>query len=174
MSLTVTRVAPPSPSAIEDWYAGADLLDSYAITLPAEVSHDLAVLTRALFNRPPAWVRGLLRMRDAIVGGLGIKTTVAIGQAGAIDGRDRIGFFPVFARSPSEIILGEDDRHLDFRASVLMLADDGAGSRRLIVTTVVRCHNLLGQAYLRVIQPFHVLIVRSNLGRLVLPAGGKR
>lgn len=166
MTLPVTRVAPPSPSGIEDWYEGADLLDSYAVTLPAGASDDVGVLATALFSALPLWTRGLLRLRDEIMRPLGVKTTAEIAKAGAVDGRDRIAFFPVIARSPSEIILGEDDRHLDFRASVLLQADAGAGSRTLVVTTAVRCHNRLGRTYLSVIQPFHVLIIRSNLGQL--------
>lgn len=165
MRLAVTRVDPPPMSMIADWYRGADLLDSYAITLPPDASDDLATLTRALFNSPPLWLRGLLRLRDQIVGTLGIKTTAAIRDAGAVDGRDRIGFFPVLGCAAHEIILGEDDRHLDFRASVLLLPDD-SGARRLVATTAVRCHNLFGRTYLAVITPFHVLVVRSNLSRL--------
>ena len=166
MSLHVTRVAPPSPSAIEDWYDGADLLDSYAVTLAPGASDDVAALATALFSTLPLWTRGLLRLRDEIMRPLGVKTTAEIARAGAVDGRDRIAFFPVIQRSASEIILGEDDRHLDFRASVLVQTDEDAGTRRLVVTTAVRCHNLLGRAYLSVIAPFHVLIVRANLGRL--------
>lgn len=165
MRLTVTRVDPPPMSAIADWYRGADLVDSYAVALPHTAPEDLTTLARALFNRPPAWLRGLLRLRDQIVGPLGAKTTTAIRKAGASDGRDRIGFFPVLGRSEHEIILGEDDRHLDFRLSVLLPEDD-AGGRRLVATTAVRCHNLLGRIYLWVIKPFHVLVVRSYLSRL--------
>jgi hypothetical protein len=170
MRLAVTRVDPPPTSAIADWYRGADLLDSYAITLPHGAPQDLATLSRALFDRPPLWLRGLLRLRDQIVGPLGVKTTAAIREAGATDGRDRIGFFPVLGRSEHEIVLGEDDRHLDFRASVLLL-EDARGARRLVATTAVRCHNRLGRSYLAVIKPFHVLVVRSNLGRLGLGLG---
>jgi hypothetical protein len=155
-------------SAIEAWYRGADLIDSYAVTLPPAMSEDLAKLALALFNRPPLWIQGLLRLRDQLVSPFGVKTTSEIRTAGATDGRDRIGFFPVLERSASEIILGEDDRHLDFRASLLVQADDRTGSRRLILTTAVRCHNLFGRTYLRAIKPFHVLVVRSNLRRLQL------
>jgi hypothetical protein len=35
----------------------------------------------------------------------------------------------------------------------------------LIATTAVRCHNLLGRAYLWMITPFHHLVVRAKLGR---------
>lgn len=172
--MNVLRVAPPPTSAIADWYRGADLLDSYAVTLPEGVSDDPAELARALFSRQAFWIRGLLRLRDRLVAPLGVKTTTQIRAAGARDGRDRIGFFPVVGRSASEIILGEDDRHLDFRASVLVQADVGAGTRRLVVTTAVRCHNLLGRAYLHAISPFHVLIVRLNLARLQSGGGFER
>jgi hypothetical protein len=165
MTLNVTCVTPPPLSAIADWYRGADLLDSYAVSLSSGMSGDPATLARALFERPPVWILGLLRLRDGLVAPLGLKTTTDIGNAGVVDGRDRIGFFPVIERSPREIVLGEDDRHLDFRASVLVLADDGRGPRRLVVTTAVRCHNLLGRGYLRLITPFHGLVVRSNLRR---------
>jgi hypothetical protein len=173
MRLAVTRIDPPPMSAIADWYSGADLLDSYAVTLPHAAPEDLTLLTQALFNSPPLWLRGLLRLRDQIVAPLGIKTTTTIREAGATDGRDRIGFFPVLGRTAHEIILGEDDRHLDFRASVLVRTDD-RGARRLVATTAVRCHNLLGRTYLAVIRPFHVLVVRSNLSRLGLGLDGLR
>jgi hypothetical protein len=45
-------------------------------------------------------------------------------------------------------------------------------TRRLIVTTAVRCHNRLGLAYLGLIKPFHVVVIRSNLARL--QAAGSR
>lgn len=167
MRLTVTPIDPPPMSAIADDYRGADLVDSYAVTLPQAAPEDVTTLARALFNRPPLWLRGLLRLRDQIVGPLGVKTTTAIREAGARDGHDRIGFFPVLGRSENEIVLGENDRHLDFRVSVLLQRDE-RGARRLVATTAVRCHNLLGRTYLWVIKPFHVLVVRSYLGRLGL------
>lgn len=166
MKQAVTRVDPPPSSSIKDWYRGADLLDSYAVALPSAGPDDPAKLAEMLFGNSPAWIRALLRLRDRLVAPLGVKTTADIRAAGASDGRDRIGFFPVLGRSPSEIVLGEDDRHLDFRASILVDDDNPARSRRLVVTTAVRCHNLLGRTYLRVIKPFHVLVVRSYLGRL--------
>ena len=170
MKLAVRRVASPPESAIEGWYRGADLLDSYAVTLPAGASEDVATLAARLFDRPPLWIRSLLRLRDQLMGRLGVKTTSEIRTAGPRDGRGRIGFFPVHARLPHEIVLGEDDRHLDFRASVLLQIDERTAVRRLVVTTAVRCHNRLGRVYLIVISPFHVLIVRSNLSRLMTGA----
>jgi Protein of unknown function (DUF2867) len=64
-----------------------------------------------------------------------------------------------------ELILGEDDRHLDFRLSLLLRArPDGSGDE-LVATTVVRCHNALGRMYLALIAQFHRLVVITNLSR---------
>jgi hypothetical protein len=59
-------------------------------------------------------------------------------------------------------VLGVDDRHLDFRASVLLRRADN----RLAITTAVRCHNLLGRLYLASILPFHILVAADVLRRL--------
>lgn len=159
----VRAVQPPADSAIAPLYAGADLLDAFAIALPTEATGDIARLTHAVLARPAGWARVLMRVRDAVMAPLGVKTSKAIAQ-GERDG-GHIGFFPVIARSEREMIVGEDDRHLDFRASTLLReAADGQG-RELVVTTVVHCHNLLGRSYLVAIEPFHRLIVRANLAR---------
>ncbi len=61
-------------------------------------------------------------------------------------------------------MLGEDDRHLDFRTAVTLVHEQ---ERRLLVsTTSVRCHNSLGRLYLATIRPFHIKIVRLGLERL--------
>jgi hypothetical protein len=75
-----------------------------------------------------------------------------------------IGFFPVLSKSAGEMVMGGDDRHLDFRVAVLVRAD-APGGRELVVVTVVHCHNRLGRTYLAVIAPFHRTILRANLER---------
>ncbi|WP_188762045.1 DUF2867 domain-containing protein [Sandarakinorhabdus glacialis] len=150
-------IVPPSGSALAPGYAGADLVDAYAIALPADATRDIEALARAILTHPPAWVGTLMLLRDAIMGRLGIKTAGQLRTRG--DRRDRIDFFPVVSRSDREILVGEDDRHLDFRASVLVFADGGQDI--VSMTTVVHCHNRLGRFYLMVIGPFHVVIVRT-------------
>jgi hypothetical protein len=64
------------------------------------------------------------------------------------------------------LVVGEDDRHLDFRVAILLRA--GAAARReFVAVTVVHCHNRLGRTYLAVIAPFHRVIVRATLERAV-------
>lgn len=63
----------------------------------------------------------------------------------------------VFDRRPDELLLGENDRHLDFRVSVLLSADDV--QQWVTVSTVVCVHNAWGRAYFALVRPFHQLIV---------------
>ncbi len=51
--MTKARAVPmPSNSVLAPLYAGADLLDAFAIQLPAGASDDLEALARAGFERP--------------------------------------------------------------------------------------------------------------------------
>jgi hypothetical protein len=104
-------------------------------------------------------------LRDRLVSLIGLRTShtrapspnsIVRFQPG-----DMAGMFRVFARSDDEILLGADDRHLDFRASMLVQRDAARSSA--VLTTVVHFHNRFGRAYFLVVRPFHRLIVTSLL-----------
>jgi Protein of unknown function (DUF2867) len=156
-------VPAPSDSVLVPLYMGTDLLDAFAVHLPAEASDDLEVLARALFERQAGWIRALTWVRDAVMATIGVKSSRAIGAAGAARG-PVIGYFPLLSKSAGEMVVGENDRHLDFRVAIL-LRTGAAGGRELVVVTVVHCHNRLGRTYLAVIAPFHRAIARANLER---------
>jgi hypothetical protein len=156
-------VPVPSDSVLAPLYVGADLLDAFAIHLPAGANDDLEVLARAGFERPAGWIRALTWVRDAMMATVGVKSSRAIGAAAAARG-PVIGYFPLLSKSAGELVVGEDDRHLDFRVAIL-LRTGAAGGRELVVVTVVHCHNRLGRTYLAVIAPFHRAIARANLER---------
>jgi len=159
---SVRHVEPPSESMIHDWYAGAFLLDSYGVAAADDGATMRAIAERAL-GSPPGWFKALMTLRDGIMGPLGVRTSNDLRRRHANGAR--IDFFPVLGESADELVLGEDDSHLDFRLSLLRRrGPDGA---RLIATTVVRTHNRLGRAYIRAIRPFHVFVVRATLARAV-------
>jgi hypothetical protein len=145
-----------------DWYRGSDLLDTFAVELPGAAAQDIRSVAQAVLGRPAPWFRYLLSVRDGVVRPLGLQTSTEIRKAN--DGRGRIDFFPVLSAHDGELILGENDKHLDVRISLLV-------QKRLdepdlvVATTAVRCHNLLGRIYLFAIKPFHRLAVRSYLRR---------
>jgi hypothetical protein len=164
-SVKHARRTPPSrDSLLSQQFAGADLLDAYAIQLPPNTTRDIGVLAEAVLGDPAPWFSALLRIRDAAAGVLNLKTTRQVRASAAAQGTPHINFFPVISSSDREIILGEDDTHLEFRAS-LLLRDAQNGSADLVLTTVVQCHNTLGRAYLAIVRPFHQTVVRSSLDR---------
>lgn len=152
-------VALPTASRIADRFAGADLVDAYAIGLPRGTSHDVETLTRFMLGEQGPGLRLLMGMRDAVVAGFGIKTSRRLRRGSDTDRAARIYIFRIYEITGDEAVLGEDDKHLDFRVSVQRRPGD------IVVTTVVHCHNLLGRAYLALITPFHRLVVKSILRR---------
>ena len=98
-----------------------------------------------------------------MVGGLGLKTARSLSSAGPAG--SRIGIFKVYETNAVEVLMGEDDKHLDFRASALYQPAEASGAQRarLVFSTVVHCHNRLGRGYLGLIAPFHRLVVKAYL-----------
>ena len=133
--------------------------------LAADASRDIDRLARAALDHPPAWFVGLLGTRDVLAALVGLKTSRRVREEAQRRGGETVAFFPIAARTADELVLGEDDRHLDFRLSVLRQAVATGNGCELVLTATVRCHNLVGHAYLLAISPFHRLIVRSNLAR---------
>ncbi|MBS0446238.1 MAG: DUF2867 domain-containing protein [Proteobacteria bacterium] len=171
---TVRRIPLPQRSRAAGWYDRTDLADAYAIALPDDAIDDPEQLARHVFGRQPRWIGRLMRVRDAIVQGFGLKTAAQLEGAPTPAGAGRIRFFRIYERRADEIVLGEDDRHLDFRVSVLQRARTDAGrEREVVLTTVVHCHNLLGRTYIALIAPFHRLVVQASL-RAAARAGWPR
>ena len=162
----VKPVALPAQSAVSTVYESVNLADAFAIQLPFGTSSDPDVLWRFLISQQPFWIGWLTNARDAIVACFGLKTARHLATLSSEANAVRIGIFKVYGRSETEIVLGEDDRHLDFRLSVLRTPDlSPTLGGQLTVSTVVHCHNLLGRAYIRLIAPLHRLVVKSSLHR---------
>jgi hypothetical protein len=100
----------------------------------------------------------LLAMRDLLVKPFGLK---AAGR-GALHGTpERIGSFPVVSETAERVVLGFNDKHLDFR--IVIDCRPSGQATWVSVTTLVKTHNWLGRTYLTLILPFHRAIVKSTL-----------
>ena len=141
-----------------------NLADAYSIELPTGASTDPELLARFIFAHQAPWIGTLITIRDALVGGFGLKTAKHLTSLSAKSGAGRLSIFRMYSTSPTEVVLGEDDKHLDFRLSVLCSRPSSPGAKRhLILSTVVHCHNRLGRLYIFLIAPFHRLVVQSSL-----------
>ena len=162
----VTPVALPAESGISRVYESMNLADAYSIPLPDGTAANPELLARFIFSQQAPWITGLMTVRDALVARFGLKTSTQLASLGVDDRAKRVGIFRIYSTTEHEIVLGEDDKHLDFRLSVLCSAQPApTGERRLVLSTVVHCHNRLGRIYIFLIAPFHRLVVRSSLRR---------
>lgn len=152
----------PLTSLLRKRIEPGDFVDSYAVPLaepeltPVQLAERLTMM--------PGWVNGLLWLRNGLVSPFGLKTDAHLPPANPDPGiGDYVSFFRLEELSPNEAILGEDDRHLDFRVSVLKTA----GPQPLAaLSTWVRPHNLGGRLYLLGVLPFHKLIIRRMLANV--------
>ena len=140
---------PPENSTISTDFWTVDYCDSYRIT--KTIDGNVEEIANQLFNAPK-WVRGLMKIRDFLVRPLGLKTAKETQS-------DKI--FPVIAQTENEIIMGINDRHLNFRVSVLIDREKSY----IYLTTLVQYRNRLGKAYFLLVKPFHKFIVRSIIKR---------
>jgi hypothetical protein len=164
MQTNSTKAEPiglPATSRLSRSYDKADFADAFSVDLPTTACNDAESLARYIFAGQPKWIAMLLGVRDIAVWPFGLKRALDLKVAKG----DRLSIFRVFERHEDEIILGEDDTHLDFRMSVLVQPASEDRPQRLIVTTLVFYNRLLGRAYLGVIAPFHRLVVRASLDR---------
>jgi Protein of unknown function (DUF2867) len=113
----VRWVSAPSGSLIADWYPGAYLLDSCSVGVASTRGESMRELVQRVLATQPTWLGILLRLRDAIVWPFRIKTANQLRQTQP--SADRMAFFRVLVEQADEIVLGADDRHLDFRLSLI-------------------------------------------------------
>lgn len=145
-AVRVRAVPVPATGLLAGALPRVDWSDAYEVTCPADARTDPQVWADAIFHSAPRWVRGLLAVRQATVALVGID-------------RGRPNTFDTLTRTDEEVLLGTDERHLSFRASVLTRAD------RVVLSTVVQIHNRRGRAYSAVVRLIHPMIVRAVLGR---------
>ncbi|AWM04075.1 DUF2867 domain-containing protein [Bradyrhizobium amphicarpaeae] len=159
-----TKVREVTPEVRADMLlSGAQFIDAFRVDVGASAINAREACSRMVLDGP-RWIDALLRLRNILVTPFGLKTS----GEGAPAPHGVIGLFPVIDETPERLVAGFDDSHLDFR--IVVDVAGAAANRQVTSTTLVRTHNLLGRTYLRLIMPFHKLVVRSMMGRITEPA----
>lgn len=121
---------PPSSVLSRDLIGNAHFHDSYRVPL---VRPELGIVDIffALFGHTPLWMKLLLIARNAVAGLFGLEVpTVSEIMKPVVKGDyrvgDKIGPWPIFYIGDDEIVAGRNNKHMDFRLSVLKVPD-GAG-----------------------------------------------
>ena len=136
---------------------GAQFSDTYALKITGQ-SLDAVTATQRVMGRNPIWISKLMRLRNLIVAPLGLKAA----PDEKLGPDTSIGTFPLVSKSPERVVLGLDDKHLDFRIVVDVVNGDG-GLQTITATPFVKTHNALGRTYLAIVKPFHRIIVPAML-----------
>lgn len=154
----------PSDSAMgRELIEHAHFRDAYRAPLSRP---DIGVvdLFHAIFGHRPAWMSAILiaRNRAATFAGLEAPTDSEILH---VEKRDhyavgeKIGPWPLYFLGAEELVAGRDNKHMDFRLSIMKVRESDAPSA--IVSTICMVKNKFGRHYLSMIIPFHKFGVRT-------------
>lgn len=152
LSNSVSSIPLPPVSRLHAYKRKGDFLDCYAVASDFEARTAAEIITDF-----PAWVGKLLMVRSLLTAPFGLDND-------GPDAADKLGLFPVEHSDPHEVIAGFNDRHLDFRVSVM------ATNGQVSLATWVHTHNFGGKAYLAAIMPIHILVARDALTRVARAA----
>jgi len=162
----VKKTDLPAGSRIVLTLPGADFADSYRF---ASIEPNASALAQflSLSARTPAWMNGLMALRNQVVAWVGLKN---LGTLAAVDAHkpfahyrpgERVGIFTLQYAHDREVIVEDRDKHLHVQVSLFRL-----GTGELQMSTVVHIHNRLGRAYMSVVGPVHGVIVPLMLRRI--------
>jgi len=150
----------PSGSALSRELIGnAHFHDSYRAPL-ARPELGIVDIFFALFGHTPLWMKLLLIVRNAAARLFGLEVPTVgeimkpiVRNEYCVGGK--IGPWPIFFIDDNEIVAGRNNKHIDFRLSVLK-AVDGDAMSVVVVSTICTVHNVFGKIYLFFIVPFHI------------------
>ncbi|MGK6340778.1 DUF2867 domain-containing protein [Chryseobacterium sp. DT-3] len=134
---------------------------------------------KTFFTSTPQWGKKMFAFRNSIVKMFGLKTGTDKSKSLSSDDfklevGDQIGIFKIFDKTDCEIIIGENDKHLDFRVSLFYdNTQYGTENSFLTISTTVKSHNRLGMLYFISVRPFHQLIVPVMLKKMIAKLEGR-
>ena len=140
----------PTNSLVLNGFEKVNYCDIYQIQKKTEENAEK--ISKEMLQMPK-WVSILMKLRNRIVGVFGLKTDKNTEKTDT--------FFSVIEKNETEIVMGEVDKHLDFRLSVLKNNIENTVS----LITAVHFNNKWGNIYFFIIKPFHKIILKATLKR---------
>ena len=150
MKIKVRKVQLPPESILHERILSTDFIDCFVVnsSVPTRKAAEIIV-------QFPRWAQVLFAVRRVVATPFGLSNDGPPAE-------DKVGAFPVELETEKEFVAGFDDKHLNFRVSVI------SQSGQVYLATWVHPHNIWGRFYLSGILPFHVMIARDALRRVAL------
>lgn len=163
LAMPLLEIAIPAASRLPQSLQRIDFGDAYELC-PQNQGISAIESYIAVFGPEPALVRWLMKLRGRIVALFGITHAFDSGKKIDLDQPERnvfvpgerLGPFTVRLITDNELVVGDDDKHLNFRISTLRSERDGIAY--ITISTGVEIHNRLGRAYMFLVKPFHRFI----------------
>lgn len=115
-------------------------------------------ISKLVFATMPKWVETLMKIRNQLVKFIGLKSEKPKDYNEKFNVGGYIGFFKIFHLTEQQVILGANEDHLNFRAIIDLKSSN---KNNVFVTTLVEYNNSKGKIYMRIIKPFHRIVVRN-------------
>jgi len=177
MNTQALETHAPAHSLIANRLPGAYFHDAWSVEAGEPQLSALDQFLKAL-SHTPAWVNTCMVLRNRVVALLGLKYLGALdnldGSKRAAEYRpgERVGIFTLIDNRFDEVLLGDQDKHLDVTLSVHRTPASPDGKVIVTVTTVVHVKNLLGRAYMLPVKPMHRLIAPTVLKAVASTGSG--
>jgi len=167
----------PDSSIIKNEESSFNYIDSFqGIFRDKGQKTNLAAVLKLFITAGPKWTNTLMSIRDKLVKPFGLGTSESI-RSKPIEHVDyeigeQAGIFKIFDKADNEIIMGQDDKHLNFKVSILLEPTDETDKKKLSVTTAVKFNNVFGKLYFLPVKPFHKLIVKGTVKNIINKING--
>jgi hypothetical protein len=169
--MAIVKCDIPSASVLDRrLIEAAYFRDSYRAPLNRPKASVVDIFT-GLFAHHPIWMKILLIVRNRVAAFCGLDAPTASEiihprfRSSYVVG-DKIGVWPIFSLTETELVAGRDNKHLDFRLSVLRETDGETAS--VVVSTICTVHNAFGKLYLFFIIPFHKWGVQRLISNAII------
>jgi hypothetical protein len=156
--MAVVKCDIPSVSVLDrNLIDTAYFRDSYSA--PLSMPHvGIVPVFIALFAHHPIWMKAILIIRNRIATLCGLQAaspseTLHFRIRDDYSVGEKIGVWPILSLTDNELVAGRDNKHLNFRLSVLKVTD--GETARVVVSTICMVNNTFGKIYLFFIVPFH-------------------
>lgn len=145
-------------------YLPADYKDSFRVVLDKEIAATPDDLMVRFWTDMPGWINVLFKLRNFLVKFVGLE-----GSKGSLEELENCirnggnySLIEIVAKDERETVMLMRDKHLD--AYISLRVSDG---KEVYANTLVKYNNRLGKMYFFVIRPFHGIVVRVAMKRIV-------
>jgi hypothetical protein len=127
-----------------------DFEDAFAIDVDPSLPADPQWWVKLILENPPKAVAALMGARNLAMKPFGLKSG-ELTEAGESD------VFTPIDRTDHELLVGTDDRHLNFRGNIV--TEPGEGKLTVTIGTVVKFNNRFGRLYFVPVRPMHAHVI---------------